>query len=134
MKDTRLIYNAIRTPDGTLLESKYTHDYRTHTDANGATYMVDGGLSYLRRTRNEEPAEELSEYMYYGHELARKRLMWGTYGKEGNEALKWKAIAEMSDAHIDAVLSDVVRITPIIKDTLLEEIVYRNNNNIKVED
>ena len=39
---SRLIYNAIRTPDGTVLESRHKHDYQEYQDANGLEYMVDG--------------------------------------------------------------------------------------------
>ena len=44
-----LIYNAIRTPDGTILESRSVHDFVGHTDANGKYYAADGGLEYLKR-------------------------------------------------------------------------------------
>ena len=43
-----IIYNAIRTPDGTVIESKHRWDYQAHTDANGQLYAVDGGNDYLR--------------------------------------------------------------------------------------
>lgn len=32
--DKQLIYNAIKTPDGTVLVSYHRHDYKTHLDAN----------------------------------------------------------------------------------------------------
>lgn len=44
----RILSNRMRTPDGTILESKHRHDYVTHLDANGNEYMLDGGLSYVR--------------------------------------------------------------------------------------
>ena len=43
---SNIIRNAIQTQDGTVLQSFSGHDYKTHVDANGKTYMVDGGLEY----------------------------------------------------------------------------------------
>jgi hypothetical protein len=44
----KILSNRMRTPDGTILESKHRHDYVTHLDANGNEYMLDGGLAYVR--------------------------------------------------------------------------------------
>lgn len=41
--------NAIKTPDGTIIESKYRHHFVCHKDKNGNIYCVDGGLDYLKR-------------------------------------------------------------------------------------
>lgn len=38
-----IVYSAIKTPDGTILESKHVHDYQSYLDANGETYLLDGG-------------------------------------------------------------------------------------------
>ena len=47
-----ILSSRMRTPDGTILESCYRHDYVTHTDANGKEYMLDGGLDYVRSSAN----------------------------------------------------------------------------------
>ena len=44
----KLIRSCLETPDGTILQSRSRHDYRQHLDANGKTYMLDGGLDYVR--------------------------------------------------------------------------------------
>lgn len=59
----KIIVNAICTPDGTVLLSANRHDYRTHVDANGKTYGVDGGAEYLRRIGDVWDCEELSIYL-----------------------------------------------------------------------
>ena len=100
----RIIYNAIRTPDGTVLESRHVYDYKTHTDENGEVYMVDGGLEYLRRSYNDGfPAEELSVYLEDGHEVVREVATWGSYGKNGDGPLKY--ILNYSDNSVCVLLS-----------------------------
>ena len=42
-ENPKILSNKMRTPDGTILESKHRHDYVTHTDANGKEYMLDSG-------------------------------------------------------------------------------------------
>nr|DAI89645.1 MAG TPA: hypothetical protein [Caudoviricetes sp.] len=50
--ERKLIYNAIRTPDGTLLVSRHTHDYVSHIDKNGEEYFLDGGMGHIRTSIN----------------------------------------------------------------------------------
>ena len=50
----QLVYNAIRTPDGTILESKNRHDYQTHIlkrkVIKWGTYGINGNepLRYVK--------------------------------------------------------------------------------------
>jgi len=99
-----IVRNAIQTPDGTILESHHRHDYKEHVDAtNGVTYMVDGGLSYLRRSG--EGFKELSVTTESASfEVLREVTTWGTYGINGDQPLRFVAVKDMETNHIERVL------------------------------
>ena len=100
MYDIKIIYNAIRTPDGTVLESFYRHDFLTHTDENGEVYMVDGGYDYLRRSSNTILFEELSVFSEDSIEKQREVFKWGTHGKLGKDSLSYVILKDMGTNHI----------------------------------
>ena len=128
-----LLVNMIRTPDGTILESRCRWDYSSHLDAKtGEGYMVDGGLDYPRRNVNEVKAEELSLYTTDPHELVRTRFTWGTYGKRGDSPMHYVALEDMSDLHIEAVLDGLSH--GKIEDMFRNELEYRRLNSLTVED
>jgi len=107
MTDRQLVANVLRTPDGTILQSYHVHDYKEHVDANGKTYMVDGGMNYMRRTWYEEGnGEDLSVYTDEPHTKIREWFRWGTYGKEGKGPLNWVALKNLETAHIKAILDE----------------------------
>ena len=70
----RILVNSIETPDGTILTSNYTHDYNYHIDKNGERYMVDGGVDYLKRSKNVIPYKELSLYSDSDFIIVRERF------------------------------------------------------------
>lgn len=119
-----LIYNAIRTPDGTIIESTHRHDFVCHEDANGQRYCVDGGLEYARRVNWSEDCEDISLYDDEPHEVQREVLKWGTYGKSGREPLRKVAIKDMETDHILAVLGECTP-TLVLKNCMLQELKYR---------
>lgn len=122
----RLIYSAIQTPDGTILESRHTHDYRTHVDTvTGEEYMIDGGLSYQRTNVNKVPAKDLSIYMEDGHEKVREVIAWGTYGKEGKGPFRLVLLKDMETDHIQACLDNVPTMHPYYKESFTNELEYR---------
>lgn len=122
----KLLVSAITTPDGTRLESAHRHDYNTHVDANGETYMLDGGLEYVRRSVNKEPATDSFVYTDDPHEHIRKWFKWGTRGKTGNDELKWVALQDLSTDHIEAILETQKHINHHIKKVFVDELTYRN--------
>lgn len=121
----QLLVNSIQTPDGTLLVSYTVHDYKTHEDKNGETYMVDGGRSYLRRNLNKEPAKELSVFVDSKHYYKRLRFEWGTYGKEGKGPFRRVKLMDMTDNHIEAILTTQDHIPDHIRDMFQDELSWR---------
>ena len=99
-----LVLNRIKTPDGTILTSYSQHDYKTHDDNNGETYMVDGGTAYVRRSINIEPYQSLDVYSTAPFDVLREAYYWGTYGINGDQPLSYVALADMDTDHIKAVL------------------------------
>lgn len=99
-----IVYNAIRTPDGTILESKHVHDYVSHTDANGEYYFTDGGSEYLRRSINKISAEDLSLYSDAPFEQLREVIVRGSRGKSMDEPLKYVILKDIEDEHLQAII------------------------------
>jgi hypothetical protein len=128
----RIFYNAIQTPDGTILESTYTHDYKIHIDKNGEEYMVDGGLEYLRRNANIEPYIELSVDSSSPFEDIRKHFKRGTFDKNRNRI--WIPICDMSIGHLENCIKfneDKGYIKCFANDMYRKEIEYREAHDEK---
>jgi hypothetical protein len=101
----KLIKNSIKCPDGVILTSRHRHDYQSHKDKNGEIYICDGGIDYIKRSVNKIPYTDLSLYSTDSFEKLRGGMEWGTFGKDGDEELKYKSISNMSSNHIKAILS-----------------------------
>ena len=128
-----LVYNALRTPDGTVIESRHRHDYVTYDDANGKSYMVDGGLDYLRRSANGDEVD-LSVSLDQGILAAREAASWGSYGKNGDEPLRQIKLCKMTNNHVKACLKTQLHMHPNIKLAMQQELDYRNTLGIVLED
>jgi hypothetical protein len=122
----KLIRNSIRTPDGTEIVSTHRHDFVCHTDANGKRYCVDGGLDYARRLF-DGPYTDVTDTSLYDdepHVVQRDVLLWGTYGINGDQPLKYVKISEMETAHIEAVL-EIKGISKVHEACMQNELIYR---------
>lgn len=121
-----ILVNRIRTPDGTILESRHRHDYVTYVDDNGLEYMVDGGKEYLRRNLlNGSPYEELSVYFGDSHVLVREAFKWGTRGIDGNKEVVFKTLSLLETDHIEAIIESQYHLTDEVRGVFLDEIYYR---------
>lgn len=134
--DRILLINRIRTPDGTVLESVFTHDYQEHTDKNGEVYFIDGGRDYQRTSVNKIPAENISIYTDSPFEEIRTNYKRGTFDNEGRRI--WKPISECSDEHLKNILiynQEHCPNTPQwYTDIILKEQEYRKEHGITIED
>lgn len=137
-EDVFIVLNRIKTPDGTILTSHSTHDYKTYIDANGHEYMVDGGHSYLRRNKvDEAPYEELSVYSDAPFDVIRESLHRGGRGKDGTEPLKYIPLSEMSDEWVKACITyNEERGAGDAYPTQMyrRELLYREEHNISIAD
>ena len=124
----RLIRNAIQTPDGTILESKHRHDYRSHKDANGKIYVVDGGLDYVRATVHDDQIS-LALYDTEPHSIQAQYLTWGSFGIRGDQPRRDIPIAEMGTSHIEAVLREC-HPSEILKNCMTKELETRNDTTV----
>lgn len=130
MVDKIILYNAIKTPDGTILESKNRHDFVSHVDKNGETYINDGGKDYFHRSINIIPYEDLSVYDDDSHENRAKYLEWGSnYDKDMNRLPKtvFKPIKDLDTDHIQAILEGNWCKSELYKRTFNEELKRRTN-------
>lgn len=131
----KMVLNAIKTPDGTVLESRHRHDYVTHLDAvTGEEYMIDGGLEYRRMNINNVLAEDLTVTIEDGIEEVREAVKWGTRGKCGTQQLRLIKLSEMTNDHIEACLKTQHHMHPHYREAFQMELEYRKEHGIDLRD
>lgn len=129
-----ILRNAIMTPDGTMLESRFRHDYVSYKDkVSKETYFTDGGFSYIKRSINKIPYKDFTVYSSDPIERIRLHFKWGTRGKDGTQKLTWVHLYKMSDAHIVAAMQSLVD-DSVVRELFEREKVYRKLHNIKIEE
>jgi hypothetical protein len=118
-----LVYNAIQTPDGTILESTHRHDYKEHVDEKGGlTFVIDGGLLYRRVVGGGYKDLSITTN---DHVIAREYLKWGTYGKNGDQPLTRVPICDLSTSHIYNILTTQSNILEQVHLCLTYELLLR---------
>lgn len=105
----QIVYNAIKTPDGTIMQSVHRHNCVIHVDKiTKNEYMVDGGLDYLRRSTNGDEID-LSLHLFIDpFEKIREVFEWGrNYDADMNllPQTEWVALKELNDDHLDVLCS-----------------------------
>lgn len=118
---TKLLRNALKFQDGTILESRHRHDYQCY-----AGLCVDGGLDYLRRAgKATMPVEDISLDTDSPWEDIREGFQWGSYGKDGKEPLHYIKLKDMEVGHIKAILKTQYQVPEYIREVFYKELEHR---------
>ncbi len=123
-ENQHIVLNRIRTPDNTILTSRYSHEHVRHTQADGFSYTVDGGTEALYRSHTVDAPEyeELSLYDDAPHEGVREGFFWVSRS-EGIR--KISALKELSTGHIQAIL-DTQKLAKWRRDIFEAELYFRH--------
>lgn len=91
---------------GEKLQSINRHDYTMCTCDNKT--MLDGGTDYQRYGGVDLDQVDLSGTVFLndGFEKCRLAPIWGSYGKDGKQPLKYVSVSEMNDGHLEAVIKE----------------------------
>lgn len=98
-KEKFLILNRWRTPDGTILTSRYRHEYVEHTDKNGEYYFVDGGSDYIRVSVNNEKMTDMCVYSDSPFDEIRRIMVRGTFSEDSKPI--FIPLCNMSNPHLE---------------------------------
>lgn len=127
-----ILRNSITTPDGTTLISRHVHDFIQYVDrTTGKTYMVDGGLEYLRRSGNGDEVDTsiVVDDNDFAEQVVRENLMWGTYGPNGDQPLKYVALKDLETDHLEAILREQVNLRLFYRRAMEHELKLRNDQH-----
>lgn len=132
----KIFFNAIKTPDGTVLSSRHVHDFVTHEDSKtGKRYGVDGGPDYLRRIGDVNECEDLSITSDSSFEEIRVKFHWGSFGKNGDQKKVDRRLSELSSSHLEAILKNInFPHDSTFKKWFEQEVDYRKQKNIFVDE
>jgi hypothetical protein len=131
-----ILFNAIKTPDGTILSSKHRHDYVAYEDTKtGKVYAVDGGADYFRSIGDMSDCEDLSITSLTPFSDIRERFHWGSRGVNNDEPIKMLRLSNLTNIHIEAIIKNVFkgRKNSTFKKWFEEELKFRKENKICIQ-
>jgi phosphoribosyl-ATP pyrophosphohydrolase len=116
---SHMIQNAMKCLEcGKIIQSRYTHDYEKCGCANGV--MVDGGLDYQRYSfADKTKIESYTINSSDSFEYTKSKLLWGTYGKNNDQPLKYVPLIDCETEHLQAILKNMYNIRQIHKTVII---------------
>lgn len=128
-EEVKVVANRVMTPDGTILWSRYTHDYvQYHDKVSDEDYMLDGGTEYRRTFVNKVPAKNMTITSQDPWGVQREFRLRGTFDKAGCRV--WVPLSKLSNGHIKALVDMMCNTNSIYH----QELEYRKERNIDIAD
>jgi hypothetical protein len=119
-----LIQNAIECHTcGAILNSTHRHDFVACACGNA----TDGGIDYIRRIGNPENMSDLSLHTDSPRSDVRIRLLWGTYGINGDQPKVYKRVMDLETAHLEAILKTQKHISPMVRTAIQDNLDLRKD-------
>lgn len=105
--DKEILVNKIKCPDGTILESRYQHDYQCHVQEDEREYFVDGGLQYQRVGSSDDEFTNLAVYSTDSHDKIRDNFVWGRSMDKNGKLLpevEYIKLKNLTDDHVETLV------------------------------
>ena len=136
MDNRKIILNSIQCNH--CKDILISHSRHMYVTCKCGACTADGGRAYTKRIfKKADDYTELSVYDDPDYEVIRHSIYRGTYGKAGDQPLKWVKLSEMDDQHLFHLISWCERDAypkPEDYKYYVQEEQYRNLNNIHIEE
>ena len=119
---------------GEVLVSRYRHDYVMCTCDNKT--MLDGGNDYQRFGGKDIRLVDLSGTIYLTDSFEKCRLapIWGDYGKDGNQPVKYISVSEMETDRLESIIQEIGhRLEKWRHDLMIQELEQRKQTKQKTK-
>lgn len=99
---------------------------RQGQDLRFTQFLFNNGINNLASMSMYGMEENKLLQIHFPNINPREYLYWGTYGKDGDQPLKYKLIKDLDTDHIKAILETQHHINDLYKSTLENELQLRN--------
>lgn len=125
MTTPKILLNRWKSKDGTVLISRFRHDFVSHFDAvDQTTVFIDGGLEPCVRVSGD--LENMCLYdTDEDHMEVRENFLWGTFGPNGDQPMKKVAIKNLTTDHIQNIIRTQFHLQEHIQNMFRRELTYR---------
>ena len=125
MTKPKLLLNRWKSNDGTVLISRFQHDFVSHFDTvDQTTVFIDGGLEPCVRVSGG--LENMCLYdTDEDHMELRELYSWTSYGIDGRQPPKTQVIKDLTTDHIENILKTQIHLPEHVLNMFRRELTYR---------